>query len=190
MTTGIVDRIAWEPWWRLSMGAGVLDDAGVAVSRGPAGGRSTPVDHAAWPPGSRGPLRTPICENAADLCGEHRAEARVQRRAPRSSAGVCAFALSRLDGAPNLARSARSRSQFFSRRQPTATVGKQKPPRSDPRGLRRFYPEVRVFRALRVQGRRSRACSQRAPSELDERRVGQLSRSLSCPVGREKPRGV
>jgi hypothetical protein len=72
----------------------------------------------------------------------------------------------------------------------TARVGKQKPPRSDPRGLRRFSPELRAFRALRVLRRRSRACSQRAPSELDERRVGQLSRSLSCPVGREKPRGV
>ena len=30
---------------------------------------------------------------------------------------------------------------FFSRRQPTARVGKQKPPRSDPRGLRRFSPD-------------------------------------------------
>ena|GEM_PF-6247904 len=79
---------------------------------------------------------------------------------------------------------------FFSRRQQTARVGKQKPPRSDPRGLRRFSPELRAFRALRVLRRCSRACSQRAPSELDERRVGQLSRSLSCPVGREKPRGV
>jgi len=79
---------------------------------------------------------------------------------------------------------------FFSRRQPTARVGKQKPPRSDPRGLRRFYPELRAFRVLRVPQRRSRACSQRAPSELGERPVGQLSRSLSCPVGREKPRGV
>ena len=79
---------------------------------------------------------------------------------------------------------------FFSRRQPTARVGKQKPPRSEPRGLRRFSPELRAFRALRVLRRRSRACSQRAPSDLDERRVGQLSRSLSCPVGREKPRGV
>ena len=39
MTTGIVDRIAWEPWWRLSMGAGVLDDAGEEVSWGPPGGR-------------------------------------------------------------------------------------------------------------------------------------------------------
>src|SRR5690606_20230870 len=79
---------------------------------------------------------------------------------------------------------------FFSRREPTARVGKQKPPRSDPRGLRRFSPELRAFRVLRVLLRRSRACSQRAPSERDERRVGQRSRSLSCPVGREKPRGV
>lgn len=79
---------------------------------------------------------------------------------------------------------------LFSRRQQTARVGKQRPPRSDPRGLRRFSPELRAFRALRVLRRCSRVCSQRAPSELDERRVGQLSRSLSCPVGREKPRGV
>lgn len=79
---------------------------------------------------------------------------------------------------------------FFSRRQPTARVGKQKPPRSDPRGLRRFSPELRALRALRVSRRCSRGCSQRAPSERDERRVGQLSRSLSCPVGREKRRGV
>ena len=34
------------------------------------------------------------------------------------------------------------------------------------------------------------APARREPSERDERRVGQLSRSLSCPVGREKPRGV
>lgn len=64
------------------------------------------------------------------------------------------------------------------------------PPRSDPRGLRRFSPEVRVFRARSVLQRRSRARSQRAPSEHDQRRVGQRSPSLSCPVGREKPRGV
>ena len=51
---------------------------------------------------------------------------------------------------------------FFSRRQPTARVDKQKPPRSDPRGLRRFSPELRAFRALRVQGRCSRAGSQSA----------------------------
>lgn len=118
MTTGIVDRIAWEPWWRLSMGAGVLDDAGVEVSRGPAGGRSTPVDHAAWPPGSRVPLRTPIREDAVDLCGEHRADARVQLGAPRSSAGVRAFAASQLDRAQNLAQAARSRSQSVSNFEP------------------------------------------------------------------------
>lgn len=85
---------------------------------------------------------------------------------------------------------ARRPEPFFSRREPSARVGKQKPPRSDPRGLRRFSPELRAFRALPVLQRRSRACSQRAPSALDERCVGQLSRSLSCPVGREKPRGV
>jgi hypothetical protein len=39
---------------------------------------------------------------------------------------------------------------FFSRRQLTARVGQQKPPRSDPRGLRRVGPEDGAFRALRV----------------------------------------
>src|SRR5690606_7861290 len=87
-------------------------------------------------------------------------------------------------------RTARESEPFFSRRQPTTRVGKQKPPRSDPRGLRRFCPELRAFCALRVRRRCSRECSQRAPSELDERRVGQLSRSLSCPVGRELGRAV
>jgi hypothetical protein len=32
-----------------------------------------------------------------------------------------------------------------------------------------------------------RGCSQRVPSELDERRVGQCSRSLSCPVRQHAP---
>ena len=76
--------------------------------------------------------------------------------------------------------------QKLTRRQQTARVAKQKPPRSDPRGLRRFSPEHRASCALRVMRRCSRACSQRAPSERDERRVGQLSRSRSCPVGREE----
>ena len=48
---------------------------------------------------------------------------------------------------------ARPAELVFSRRQPGARVGKQKPPRSDPRGLRRFSPKLRAFRALRVQGR-------------------------------------
>jgi hypothetical protein len=98
--------------WRLSKVAGVVEDAVEEVSWDLAGGRSTSVDHAGWPPGARVPLRTPIVERDADLHDEHRAESRVQRRAPRSSAGVCAFALSRLDGASDLAEAARSRSQI------------------------------------------------------------------------------
>lgn len=52
---------------------------------------------------ARVPLRTPIAENAADVSGEHRADAPVQLRATRSSEGTRAFARSRLDGARNLA---------------------------------------------------------------------------------------
>jgi hypothetical protein len=87
------------------------------------------------------------------------------------------------------------------RRQQGARVGEQKPPRSDPRGLRRFSPEVRAFRALRVSRRCSRGCSQRAPRRLDERRVGQLpalspgpweseaeTRSTAYPAINSRPR--
>lgn len=102
----------WAPGWQLSKRARVLDDAAEEVSWDLAGGRSTPVDHAGRPPGSRVPLLTPIVERDADLRGEHCAEARVQLRAPRSSKGVRAFARSPLDRARNLARSARYRSHF------------------------------------------------------------------------------
>src|SRR5690606_13704374 len=70
------------------------------------------VEHARRSPGSRGPLRTPIVENATDVRSEHRAEARAQLRAPRSSERSRAFARSRLNGARNLAAAARSRSHF------------------------------------------------------------------------------
>jgi hypothetical protein len=59
---------------------------------------------------ARVPLRTPIGENAANVRGEHRADARVQLRALRSSVSIRAFARSQLDRPPNLAQAARSRS--------------------------------------------------------------------------------
>jgi hypothetical protein len=92
---------AWAAWWRLSMGAGVVDDVAEEVSWDLVGGRSTPVDHAGRPPGSRVPLRTPIGERDADLRNEHAEAVRVQLRAPRFPEGFRAFARSRLDGPPN-----------------------------------------------------------------------------------------
>ncbi len=74
--------------------------------------RSSAVDHAGQPSGSRVPLRTPIGENAANVRGEHPADGHVQLHAPRFPAGSRAFARSRLDGTPNLAEAARSRSHF------------------------------------------------------------------------------
>lgn len=99
------------------------------------GGRSTPVDHAGRPLGSRVPLRTPIVERDADVSGEHRADARVQLRTPRSSVVFRAFVASRFDGASDLAEAARSRSHIvaFQTRRPIV----QPEPRSS-RGDRGF----------------------------------------------------
>jgi hypothetical protein len=189
---GLCARLAptWAARWRLSKGAGVVEDAAEEVSWDLPGGRSTPVDHAGRDPGSRLPLRTPIGERDADLRDEHHAESHVQLRAPATFRGLPRIRSFSARRCAEPRRSGPVPEPFLSRREPSARVGQQKPPRSDPRGLRRFSPEVRAFRALCVRRRGSRACSQRARSERDERRVGQLSCSLSCPVGREKPRRV
>ncbi len=121
-------------------------------------GRSTTVDQAWRPPGSRVPLRTPIGERDADLRDEHPAEARVQLRAPRSSEGSRAFARSPLNGTPDLAEAARSRSHYQSRRF-CRRLGLLEAPSMTSAGLSRVRPRFRG--QLRI--------SPLAPLHLDDR---------------------
>jgi hypothetical protein len=127
--------------------------------RGLAGCGSASVDHAGRPPGSRVPLRTPGAERDSDLPGEHRAETRVQLFAPRSTAGVRAFARSRPVSPPQLAKAARSQSHFFLLANFARGVSKQRPRRAIS-GAVAFLPHVSATfdarRARRARGQRSR----------------------------------
>jgi len=106
---------------------------------------SAPVDHAGRPPGSRVPLRTPIGERDADLRDEHAEAVRVQLRAPRSSVSIRAFALSRLDGASDLAEAARSRSHVFLLASLARSVGNERPPGAIPGAVSFSPPTHRGF---------------------------------------------
>ncbi len=171
---GLRARLAptWAAWWRLSKGAGVVEDAAEEVSWDLAGGRSTPVDHVGGPSGSRVPLRTPIVERDAGLRDEHPAATRVQLRAPRSSEGSRAFARSRLNGARDLAEAARSRSQtsslqsdFWLTAAPPAAVLVSARNSKLVRDRSRFVPLSQGAQAKALAGQKSASRLSRGPRE-------------------------
>jgi len=151
-----------------------------------AGGRSTPVDHAGRPLGSRVPLRTPIGERDADLRGEHRAETSVQLGARRYSDGVRAFARSRSVCPPNLAEAARSRSQIYS---PTNFGGLAvyRSPGATPRGFCFFGQSSRAS-APSLSSAPLSATIARDHERRPRRRLRGRERSLWASPGREPVR--
>jgi hypothetical protein len=158
MTSGRVDRIMWEPWWRLSMGAGVLDDLCEEVSWDLAIWlEEVSWDLAIWLEAARhlltmrggppvlGSLSERRCASATPICAANTAPRpafnSTRRDPPRASAhsralGSTARRISPKQPAPGANQAVA----------PTvATRSSTKPSRRNLRGLRLFLPVLRAL---------------------------------------------